>query len=51
MVTLQLLTLAVRFLSRGMSYEVEPDQRLNFPLSRMPTKPLDGVIIRNVRPR
>jgi fatty-acid peroxygenase len=50
-VTLQLLTLAVRFLSRGMSYEVEPDQRLNFPLSRMPTKPLDGVIIRNVRPR
>jgi fatty-acid peroxygenase len=48
-VTLQLLTLAVRFLSRGMSYEVVADQRLGFPLSRMPTKPLDGFVIHRAR--
>jgi hypothetical protein len=31
-----------------MSYEVEANQRLSFPLSRMPTKPLDGLVIRSV---
>jgi fatty-acid peroxygenase len=48
-VTLELLTLAVRFLSRGMTFEVVPEQRLSFPLSRMPTRPQDGFIIRKVR--
>lgn len=48
-VTLQLLNVAVRFLTRHMSYEVAPDQRLSFPLSRMPTKPLDGFVIHHVR--
>jgi fatty-acid peroxygenase len=47
-VTLHLLTLAVRFLSQAMSYEVVANQRLRFPLSRMPTKPLDGLVIRSV---
>jgi fatty-acid peroxygenase len=47
--TLQLLTLAVRFMTRRMSYEIVPDQRLSFPLSRMPTKPLDGFVIHQVR--
>jgi fatty-acid peroxygenase len=47
--TLELLTLAVRCLSQGMSYEVMADQRLRFPLSRMPTKPLDGFVIHHVR--
>jgi fatty-acid peroxygenase len=47
--TLQLLSVAVRFMTRHMSYEVVADQRLSFPLSRMPTKPLDGFVIHQVR--
>lgn len=42
------LQLALHFLTRGMSYELEPTQDLRFDLRRMPTRPKSGVILRNI---
>jgi fatty-acid peroxygenase len=45
-----LLEQAVGFLARGITYEVDPRQDLTLDLSRMPTRPNSGVVIRNVHP-
>lgn len=47
--TIALMEEAVRFLTREIRYEVPP-QDLSVPLSRMPTLPRSGMVIRAVRP-
>lgn len=47
--TIALMEEAVRFLTRGIRYMVPP-QDLSVPLSRMPTQPRSGMVIRAVRP-
>jgi fatty-acid peroxygenase len=49
-VTLALLGVATRFLTREISYQVVREQILEIPLSRMPTKPRDGFVVTQVRP-
>jgi hypothetical protein len=43
------IALALHFLTRCISYEVAPGQDLTLDLSRMPTRPKSGFIIRQVR--
>ncbi|RYD36632.1 MAG: cytochrome P450 [Verrucomicrobiaceae bacterium] len=47
-ITIELLKAALRLLVCGMEYEVPP-QNLHFPLSRMPTLPKSGFVMRKVR--
>jgi len=47
--TIETLKLAVTYLTKGMTYDVPP-QNLDFPLDRMPTLPQSGFIIENARP-
>jgi len=49
-VTLLSLSLALRCLTRDMTYEVEPNQDLSIDLTRMPTRPASGMILHNVVP-
>ena len=49
-ITIALMKKAVRLLSEAMQYDV-PEQDLEVPLSRMPTIPKSGFVIRNVRGR
>jgi fatty-acid peroxygenase len=48
-ITMHNVVLALHFLTRGMTYEVAPDQDLSFDLARMPTGPRNRFVIRNVR--
>jgi len=48
-VTTLSLTLALRFLTRAMSYNVVPGQDLTIDLSRMPARPRSGVVLEKVR--
>jgi len=48
-VTMLSLTLALRFLTRAMSYSLVPGQDLTIDLTRMPTRPRSGVVLENVR--
>jgi fatty-acid peroxygenase len=48
-ITMHNLTLALHFLTRCMRYEVVAGQDLTIDLSRMPTRPKSGFMIRNVR--
>jgi fatty-acid peroxygenase len=48
-ITMHNVALALHFLTRCMTYEVPVDQDLRFDLSRMPTRPRSGVVLRNVR--
>ena len=43
------VALGLHFLTRGISYDVVPQQDLTFDLRRMPTRPQSGFVIRNVR--
>lgn len=47
-ISIELLKIATRFLSRNIEYDV-PFQDLSFPLTRLPTFPRSGFIIKNVR--
>lgn len=47
-ITMLGITLALRFLVHAMRYELVPGQDLAIDLSRMPTRPRSGVVIRNV---
>jgi fatty-acid peroxygenase len=48
-ITMHNVTLALHFLTRCASYELVPGQDLTFDLSRMPTRPESGLVIRRVR--
>ncbi|HKU36673.1 MAG TPA: cytochrome P450 [Polyangiales bacterium] len=48
-ITMHNLVLALHFLTRCMSYQVAPRQDLSIDLTRMPTQPASGVVIRHVR--
>jgi fatty-acid peroxygenase len=48
-ITMHNLALALHFLTRCISYEVEPEQDLSYDLARMPTRPRSGFVIRRVR--
>jgi fatty-acid peroxygenase len=48
-ITLQTLLVAVRYLTCHIDYEVVADQDLSLDLSRMPTAPNSGVVLRRVR--
>jgi fatty-acid peroxygenase len=48
-ITMHNLTLALHFLTRCTTYDVAPDQDLTIDLTRMPTRPKSGFVIRNVR--
>jgi len=50
-VTLAVLGVAVRFLTRDISYQVVREQVFEIALSRMPTKPRDGFVITQVAAR
>jgi len=47
-ITIEQLKIGVEYLVRNIQYEV-PLQDLRYPMNRMPTKPVDGFIIRGVR--
>jgi fatty-acid peroxygenase len=49
-ITLLSLSLALRCLTRDMTYDVEPRQDLTIDLTRMPTRPTSGMILHNVVP-
>jgi fatty-acid peroxygenase len=48
-ITMHEVTLALHFLTRGISYKMRTNQDLSFDLSRMPTRPRSGVMICDVR--
>jgi fatty-acid peroxygenase len=48
-ITLQTLAVAVRYLTCHIDYEVVADQDLSLDLSRMPTAPNSGFVLRRVR--
>jgi len=48
-ITMHNVALALHFLTRCCTYEVAPEQDLSLDLTRMPTQPASGFIIRNVR--
>ena len=47
-ITLSLMSVAVRALTRGMTYQV-PDQNLRISMARMPAKPRSGFVISEVK--
>jgi fatty-acid peroxygenase len=48
-ITMHNIALALHFLTRGATYQLAPEQDLSFDLSRMPTRPRSGLVLRNVR--
>ena len=48
-ITMHNLALALHFLTRCASYQVEPKQDLDIDLTRMPTQPASGFVIQRVR--
>lgn len=48
-VTMHNITLALHVLTRCATYEVAPDQDLRIDLTRMPTRPRSGFVLRQVR--
>jgi fatty-acid peroxygenase len=48
-ITMHSVALALHFLTRCATYEVSPGQDLSFDLSRMPTRPRSGLVLRRVR--
>jgi fatty-acid peroxygenase len=44
-ITMHEVALALHFLTRGVSYQLRPDQDLGFDLARMPTRPRSGVVL------
>jgi fatty-acid peroxygenase len=48
-ITMHNVALALHFLTRCCTYEVVPQQDLSIDLTRMPTQPASGFIVRNVR--
>lgn len=48
-ITMHNVNLALHFLTRCMTYEVDPRQDLGFDLARMPTRPRSGLVLRAVR--
>lgn len=46
--TMHNVILALHFLTHAITYEIAPDQDFSFDLSRMPTKPRSGFVIRDV---
>jgi fatty-acid peroxygenase len=47
-VTLAVMGVATGVLARDVTYEVAPGQAAEIPLSRMPTRPRDGLVITNI---
>jgi len=48
-ITMLAMMLALRCLTRDMTYQLVPGQRLDLDLTRMPTRPHSGVLIQHVR--
>jgi len=48
-ITMHEVALALHLLTRGVDYELAPEQDLGFDLNRMPTVPRSGVVLRAVR--
>lgn len=48
-ITMHNITLALHFLTRGVTYAVVPEQDLTYDLSRIPTRPRSGFVVRHVR--
>jgi fatty-acid peroxygenase len=48
-ITMHSIALALHFLTRCISYEVQPEQDLSYDLARMPTRPRSGFVIGRVR--